>query len=338
MNIQHTISLKSYNTFGIEASAELFCEVNNLDELAAVLKHNLTLAKPLLIVGGGSNLLLTKDFTGLIIKNSIKGIQVIREEDDHVFVRAGAGESWHQFVLFCIEHGFAGVENLSLIPGNVGAGPMQNIGAYGVELKDVFHELEAIRISDLQQKTFSKEECHFGYRESVFKKEMKGLYIITSVTLKLNKKPVYNTTYGAIQQELDRMGVKELNIKAISDAVINIRRSKLPDPAFLGNAGSFFKNPEIPVAQYELLKKEYPALVAYPATAGYMKVAAGWLIEQCGWKGKRVGNTGSHKDQALVLVNYGGATGQEIYNLALEISRSVQQKFGVTIDPEVNVI
>ncbi len=338
MNIQHAVSLKPYNTFGIDVSAELFCEVSGTDELAAVLKQNQGAAKSLLIIGGGSNLLLTKDFKGLVIKNSIKGIQVIHEEEDYVLVRAGAGESWHQFVLYCIEHKLAGVENLSLIPGNVGAGPMQNIGAYGVELKDVFQELEAIRISDLQQKTFRKEECNFGYRESVFKKELKGQYIITSVTFKLTKKPVFNTRYGAIETELQRMGVKELSIKAISDAVIHIRQSKLPDPAVLGNSGSFFKNPEISIQQYEAVKAAHPGLVAYPAGEGQMKIAAGWLIEQCGWKGKRVGNAGSHKDQALVLVNYGGATGQEIYALALEIQRSVQEKFGITIEPEVNVI
>lgn len=336
--MQNAVSLKPYNTFGIDVNAARFTEISNVEELKSVLRDHYHSGGPLLILGGGSNVLFSGDFNGLVIKNNIGGIQVVHEDSDYIYVCAGAGVVWHQFVLYCIDHGYAGVENLSLIPGNVGAGPMQNIGAYGVELKDTFHELEALRISDLQQKTFTKEECAFGYRESVFKKELKGQYIITSVTFKLSKHPVFQTTYGAIQQELERMGVKELSIKAISDAVIHIRRSKLPDPAVLGNAGSFFKNPEIPVAQYDLLKKDYPALVAYPASPGNMKVAAGWLIEQCGWKGKRVGNTGSHKDQALVLVNYGGASGEEIYNLAVEISNSVKEKFGIDIIPEVNVI
>lgn len=336
--MQQNVSLKPYNTFGIDVSSSRFCDVTSADELVALLKDEEHSTQPLLILGGGSNMLLTKDFNGLVIKNSIKGIEIIKEDNDFVFVKAGAGEVWHQFVLYCIANNFAGVENLSLIPGNVGAGPMQNIGAYGVELKDVFHELEAIHIKDRTIRTFSKEDCRFGYRESVFKKEVKGQYVITSVTFRLKKKPVLNTSYGAIEQELQRMGVTQPTIKTVSDAVIHIRQSKLPDPAVLGNAGSFFKNPEIAVEHYEKVKTQHPGLVAYPASEGRMKVAAGWLIEQCGWKGKRVGNTGSHKDQALVLVNYGGANGDEIYKLALEIQKSVRERFNITIEPEVNVI
>ncbi|MEP7265726.1 MAG: UDP-N-acetylmuramate dehydrogenase [Bacteroidota bacterium] len=338
MKMQEAVSLKPYNTFGIDVSANRFVEVTSAEELITLLKNEEHSTQPLLILGGGSNLLLTKDFNGLVIKNSINGIAVTTEDDDYVFVKAGAGEVWHHFVLFCIENNLAGVENLSLIPGNVGAGPMQNIGAYGVELKDVFQQLEALHIKDRTMKIFSKEECRFGYRESVFKNVVKGQYIITSVTFRLNKIPVLNTSYGAIEQELQRMGVKEPTIKSVSDAVIHIRRSKLPDPAVLGNAGSFFKNPEIEMEHYEKVKLQHPGLVAYPAAEGRMKVAAGWLIEQCGWKGKRVGNTGSHKDQALVLVNYGGAKGNEIFDLALDIKRSVQERFGIDIEPEVNVI
>jgi UDP-N-acetylmuramate dehydrogenase len=336
--ILNNVSLQNYNTFGIDVIADRFCEVAHVEDVIEALQSASFNNDPLLILGGGSNILFTGNFHGLVIHNNITGIELLNEDEEHIYIKAGAGVVWHQFVLFCINSNFAGVENLSLIPGNVGAGPMQNIGAYGVELKDVFHELEAVHIATHAVKKFSKEECKFGYRESIFKKEVKGQYIITSVTFRMNKKPTFHTSYGAIQQELDRTGVTELSIKAISDAVIHIRQSKLPDPAKLGNAGSFFKNPEIPFEHYERLKAEYPALVAYAAALGYMKIAAGWLIEQCGWKGKRVGNTGSHKDQALVLVNYGGATGAEIYSLAMQIQKSVKEKFGITIEPEVNVI
>jgi UDP-N-acetylmuramate dehydrogenase len=338
VEILNNVSLQNYNTFGIDVLTDRFCEVTTVEQVIDVLQNSYKTDERLLILGGGSNILLTGNFHGLVIHNNITGIEILNEDDDHIYIKAGAGVNWHQFVLYCINSNFAGVENLSLIPGNVGAGPMQNIGAYGVELKDVFHELQAVHLRTRLVKTFTKEECKFGYRESIFKKEVKGQYLITSVTFRLNKKPVYHTSYGAIQQELEKMGVTEPGIKAVSDAVISIRQSKLPDPAKLGNSGSFFKNPEIPFADYERIKAEYPSLVAYAAAPGYMKMAAGWLIEQCGWKGKRVGNTGSHKDQALVLVNYGGATGDEIYALARQIRKSVQEKFGITIEPEVNVI
>ena len=314
----------------------MLCEVNDANDLLYALNEFKDREK--LILGGGSNILLTRDVSGVVIKNSIKGIERIKEDDRHVWIKAGAGEVWHDLVMYCIRNDLAGIENLSLIPGCVGAGPMQNIGAYGVELKDVFDELHAMQISDFQVRKFNNHECKFGYRESIFKNKLKAQYIITSVTLRLNRQPVFNTKYGAIEQELQRMGVTELSVKAISDAVINIRRSKLPDPAVLGNAGSFFKNPEVTLEHYGQLKADHPDIVAYPTHAGKMKLAAGWLIEQAGWKGKRVGNTGSHKDQALVLVNYGNATGNEIYKLALDIKDSVFQKFGVNIEPEVNII
>lgn len=338
MNIQQNISLKQYNTFGIDVNAKEFVSVDTLEELQILCQAFNLNERKLLILGGGSNLLLTDHFNGMVIHVNLKGIQVMHENDEHVWIKSMAGEVWHKFVLWCVERNFAGLENLSLIPGYVGAAPMQNIGAYGVELKHTFDSLEAVEIATGEIKKFTNDECKFGYRESIFKHEAKGKYIIASVTFKLNKKPLFNTTYGAIQQTLEKMQVNELSIKAISDAVIAIRSSKLPDPKMLGNAGSFFKNPEIDVQQYEQLKANFPELVAYPAGKDKVKLAAGWLIEQCGWKGKVVGHTGSHKDQALVLVNYGNATGQEILDLAQQIQISVKEKFGVDIVPEVNVV
>lgn len=338
MKIQQNISLKPYNTFGIDVYAREFVEVNNLDELCILCAAFNLSDRKLLVLGGGSNVLLTQDFDGMVIKMNLKGITVVGDNEDYTWLKAMSGEVWHDFVLNCIDRDLSGVENLSLIPGCVGASPMQNIGAYGVEIKDTFDSLEAVEIATGELVKFTNADCKFGYRESIFKHEAKGKYIIASVTFKLNKKHKFNITYGAIQQTLEKNGVTTPTVKAISDAVISIRESKLPNPKVLGNAGSFFKNPEIPVAQFDALKAEYPTIVGYPASAGHIKVAAGWLIEQCGWKGKLVGHAGSHKDQALVLVNYGGATGNEIWQLAMDIQASVQQKFGVTINPEVNVI
>lgn len=337
MKLQSQISLKAYNTFGIDVKAAEFVQVDNIEEVKVLCQAFNLAERRLLILGGGSNVLLTKDFDGMVILNRIRGIEVVAEDDQFVWVKAMAGEVWHDFVKWCIERNLGGVENLSLIPGCVGAAPMQNIGAYGVELKNVFDSLEAISIVDGEVAKFTRERCQFGYRESIFKHEEKGKHVIVSVTFKLLKTPRFNTTYGAIQLVLDKYNVKELSVKAISDAVIEIRTSKLPDPKVLGNAGSFFKNPEIPEPQYQKLKELHPGLVAYPAGEGMIKIAAGWLIDQCGWKGKRVGNTGSHKDQALVLVNYGGANGKEILQLALDIQKSVKEKFGILINPEVNI-
>lgn len=335
--VQQNISLKPFNTFGIDVRAAQFAEVTNIAGLRQIYENYP--ADKVMILGGGSNILLTGNVEGIVLKNSIKGINVAREDDDFFYVKAGAGEVWHELVLYCIERGFAGIENLSLIPGSVGAGPMQNIGAYGVEIKDVFYELEAFNIKTGAMETFTIDDCEFGYRESVFKRRYKGKYVITSVTLRLRKKPVFNISYGAIESELKAMGVKDLSIKAISDAVINIRRSKLPDPAEIGNSGSFFKNPEIPLEKYQELKEKFPAIVGFPLeNTNMVKLAAGWLIEQCGWKGKRVGNTGAHKNQALVLVNYGNATGKEVYDLAMQIQQSVTEKFDVLLEPEVNII
>ena len=338
MNLQQHVNLKPYNTFGISAFAEYFAEIHSVDDLLQIINNETLQNLPKLILGGGSNLLFTQDYKGLIIKNSIKGIEKIKEDQQHVFIKAYAGEVWHDLVQYAINHNYGGIENLSLIPGQVGAAPMQNIGAYGVEIESVLDSLEAIDLQNGKTRIFTKNECNFGYRESIFKKEAKGKYCIISVTLKLNKQPVFNTSYGAIQEMLQKMNVTELNIKAISDAVIHIRTSKLPDPKILGNAGSFFKNPEIAKEQFLQLQQQYLTIPYYPAAEDKIKVPAGWLIEQCGWKGKRVGNTGSHAQQALVLVNYGNATGEEIKKLSQQIQQSVQEKFGIDLTPEVNFV
>jgi len=337
MNIREEVSLKRYNTFGIDVKTKFFTEVSAVDDVREICSDKQFGKTRKLILGGGSNILFTKDFDGLVIKNNFKGIAVDKENTEHVYIKAGAGENWHNFVLHCISQNYAGIENLSLIPGNIGAGPMQNIGAYGVELKDVFHELEAYEISSGDIRKFSADDCRFGYRESVFKNIHKDKFIIISVTLRLHKKPEYNTTYGAIEQELEKMGVKELNIAAISQAVCNIRRSKLPDPAEIGNAGSFFKNPVVSNELFQTIKNEFPSVVGYPS-GKEMKLAAGWLIEQCGWKGYRKDDYGVHKNQALVLVNYGNAKGDDIYNLSQDVMDAVNKKFGVVLEREVNIV
>lgn len=335
MIIHENFPLKPFNTFGIDAIAKKFSSFGNKEELAAIIDGN---RESLLILGGGSNVLFTKNFDGLVLKNEIKGIEVLCEDENDVYVKVGAGEVWHEFVKFCIQNNFSGVENLALIPGSVGASPMQNIGAYGVEIKSVFHSLEAFHLKDHSVLIFTNEDCKFGYRESVFKNKYKGEFAILSVTYRLAKQPRFNTSYGAIEEELQRMGVKDLSIQAIAQAVINIRTSKLPNPAEIGNAGSFFKNPEIAAAQFELLKNEYPSMPGYPLEGQKVKLAAGWLIEQCGWKGYRKGHAGCHAKQALVLVNYGGVKGNEILELSEEIIQSVKKKFNVQLEREVNII
>jgi UDP-N-acetylmuramate dehydrogenase len=334
--IRENISLQPYNTFGIDVAAKKFAAFQTVDELAELVSTNTN--DPHLILGGGSNILFTKNFDGLVLKNELKGIELVKEDASHFYVKAEAGENWHQFVLHCIQHGYAGVENLSLIPGNVGASPMQNIGAYGIEIKDVFHSLEAFNLDEKKVVNFSANDCAFGYRESVFKRKYKGQFVILSVTFRLNKHPEFNTTYGAIELELQQMNVKELSIAAISQAVINIRSSKLPDPKQIGNAGSFFKNPEIPNQQFLKLKKDHPGISAYPLANGNTKLAAGWLIEQCGWKGFREGDAGCHAKQALVLVNYGNATGEHIFDLSTRVIDSVKEKFDVQLEREVNIV
>ncbi|MCX2739124.1 UDP-N-acetylmuramate dehydrogenase [Pontibacter anaerobius] len=338
MKLQTDFSLKPYNTFGIDVKARLFARFDSVAELHELLQSPELKQEQKLILGGGSNLLFTKDFDGLVLQNGIKGVEKVAEDEEHVYLKAGGGEVWHEFVLHTLNMDLGGIENLSLIPGTVGAAPLQNIGAYGVELKDVFQELEAVHIETGEVKTFDNEACRFGYRESVFKNELKGQYIVTHVTFKLHKKHHLNTSYGAIKTTLEEMQVHEPSIHLVSAAVCHIRQSKLPDPKQIGNAGSFFKNPEIPLSKYEELQRQYPAIPSYPVSETTVKVPAGWLIEQCGWKGKVIGNYGVHKNQALVLVNYGGAKGEDIRKLAFEVIQSVEDKFGIKLSPEVNII
>jgi len=343
MQIHENISLRPYNTFGMEVNARYFTCFKNLDELGSLIEH--FKGYPNLILGGGSNVLFTEDYNGVVFKNEIAGISKVNEDDEYVYIRAGAGENWHQFVLYCVDQDWAGIENMSLIPGNIGATPMQNIGAYGVEIKDVFYQLEAFHLEEKKTVTFTKNECAFGYRESIFKRKFKGQFAILNVTFQLRKKPVFNTSYGAIEKEMDRMGVKELSIKAISNAVINIRSSKMPETSEAGNAGSFFKNPDVTNEHFLQLKKEFPGIVGHAIPNGHIKLFAGWLIEQCGpnenglsWKGYRRGDAGCHSEQALVLVNHGKATGTEIYELSEDIFQTVKAKFGVQLEREVNII
>jgi len=338
---QQNFSLKKYNTFGIEVFAKYFADFADkhtlqeaVDKISNLKKSTL---KSLLILGGGSNILFTRNFEGWVLKNEIKGIDTVHEDEEYVYVKSGGGENWHRFVIHCIQYNLCGVENLSLIPGNVGASPMQNIGAYGVEIKDVFHSLEAFHLEEKKIYTFSLNDCKFGYRESVFKKKYKDQFAILDVTFRLRKRPTYNISYGAVEKELENMGVKELSIQAISQAIINIRQSKLPDPSFIGNAGSFFKNPEVQKQKFEILKSKYENIPGFQLDNGNIKLAAGWLIEHCGWKGYRKGDTGCYPKQALVLVNYGNASGKEIYELSKEIKQSVKEHFGVVLEREVSI-
>lgn len=336
MQVDQYVDLKAYNTFGLSCVADSLVRIHSMEALATYFESNGP--KPALILGGGSNLLLTQNIPGRVLKIEIPGIEVVAEDADHVFVKVGAGVVWHEFVLHCIANNWAGVENLSLIPGNVGAAPMQNIGAYGMEIKWVFHKLEAYLTDDKCWQSFDLEDCNFGYRESVFKRALRNKAVIATVTFRLNKKPDFNTSYGAIEAELERRGISELSIKAVSDAVIAIRQSKLPDPMKIGNSGSFFKNPVIASDHFDSLKKDFPEIVGYAAEDGMMKVAAGWLIERAGFKGKRFGNYGVHDKQALVLVNYGGALGSEIFKLSEDIIQTINTKFGIVLEREVNVI
>lgn len=337
MLIKENVSLKMLNTFGVDVTSKYFVEAFSMDEIKEIISLPVFQKSNKLILGGGSNLLFTKNFDGLVLKNSLKGIEIINEDADSYYIKAAAGEIWHEFVMHCVNKNYAGLENLSLIPGCVGASPMQNIGAYGVEIKDRFFELEAIDVETGTVQKFNNQQCEFGYRESVFKKKLKNKFIIISVTFKLNKIPKFNISYGAIEKELEVMGVQNLSIQSISKAVCNIRSSKLPNPAEIGNAGSFFKNPEITKQQFEKLNIQFPEIVAYNLENGNMKLAAGWLIEKCGWKGKSFGDAGVHKNQALVLVNYANATGSEIFELSEKIIDSVKNVFGVELEREVNI-
>ncbi len=333
MNILKKISLKKHNTFGIESVAKNFVTVNSFKEL----KEIISLEKDIFLLSGGSNMLLTKNIDKLVVHLNIKGIIVNDSDTDFVFVTAEAGENWHDFVVWCISQNYGGLENLSLIPGYVGSSPIQNIGAYGVEIKDTFHQLEALEIETGKLHIFTNKDCDFGYRNSVFKNKLKGKFIITNVTFKLTKHShKINISYGAIQTKLNN----KINpsLKEISEAIIRIRQSKLPDPKEIGNSGSFFKNPVIDTNSFEKLLKQYPEIPHYIVSNTEVKIPAGWLIEQCGFKGKRFGDAGVHEKQALVLVNYNNATGQEIYNLAQHIQETIFQKFNISLEIEVNVI
>jgi len=337
MKIQTNFSLKNYNTFGIEAKAKQFVAVHNTTELQSILEKNRLEKK--FILGGGSNMLLTQDIDALVIHVDLKGKRIIREDDDFVWVESQAGENWHEFVLWTIDQNFGGLENMSLIPGNVGTTPVQNIGAYGTEIKDTFYSCEAMTIENQKIRTFTKAECHFGYRESIFKNEAKDQYIITSVIFKLTKRNhKINISYGDISGELAKNNITIPTLKDVSNAVIAIRQSKLPDPKELGNSGSFFKNPILLKKDFEKIHLQFPEMKYYEISESEVKVPAGWLIEQAGFKGKRFGDAGIHKNQALVLVNYGNATGKEILDVSKNIQETIFRIFGIHIDAEVNVI
>ncbi|WP_207536106.1 UDP-N-acetylmuramate dehydrogenase [Desertivirga arenae] len=335
--ILENISLKNFNTFGVEAKARWFADINKEDDLINLFSDPKWMSTERLIVGGGSNMLFTQDFDGLVIRVNIKGITQIEDGDD-VYVTAGGGEVWNNLVNYCVDRDFAGMENLSLIPGSVGASPVQNIGAYGVELKDVFFSCRAYMIETGAILSFSNTDCKFDYRDSIFKKELKGKVIITAVTYKLSKKPSLNITYGAIAAELQNREIEAPTIKDISTVVSAIRVSKLPDPSTIGNAGSFFKNPVVSKDTFERIQSVFPDTVHYCLPNNTVKLAAGWLIEQCGWKGKKIGQAGTWKNQALVLVNYGNASGLDIYDISEKIILDVKDKFGVLLEREVNVI
>ncbi len=337
IKIQSHFSLKNYNTFGIEAQAKQFVAVHNIPELASVLQQHKEEKK--FILGGGSNMLLTQDIDALVIHIDLKGIKILDENEDFVFVECQAGENWHEFVVWTLSHNYGGLENMSLIPGNVGTTPVQNIGAYGTEIKDTMVSCDAIKIDSQQMKTFTNSECHFGYRESIFKQAEKDQYIITAVVFQLTKRHhKINTAYGDIQSELAKNGIINPTIQDVSNAVITIRQSKLPDPKELGNSGSFFKNPILLKTDFEKIHQQFPEMKFYEVSKTEVKVPAGWLIEQAGFKGKRFGDAGVHKNQALVLVNYGNATGQEILAVSKDIQSTIYEKFGIHIEAEVNVI
>lgn len=335
--MQENVSLLPFNTFGIDVKAKLFSEFSTEKELFDLIELNKTKKETILILGGGSNVLFTKNLDLWVWKNNLKGIELISDQNDYVILKVGAGEVWHNLVSYCVEKNFGGIENLSLIPGCVGAGPMQNIGAYGVELKDVCVEVECMDRETGQKIKFSSIECEFGYRESIFKNKVKDKYVITHVHFKLSKNAKVNTQYGSIKDELAIMGIENPSIKDVSEAVINIRKSKLPDPALLGNAGSFFKNPVIDEQEFKRIEALFPTIVSYPSGNGKIKLAAGWLIEQCGLKGFRDKDAGIHQKQALVIVNYGKSTGKELWDLSEKVIAAVKNKFGVELEREVNI-
>ncbi len=339
IEVKENVDLFPFNTFHIHAVCRYLVTIRTEEEAREVFEGGLFRSHRHLVLGGGSNILLTGDFDGVVVKNELSGISVQQEDDDTISLRVGSGENWHRLVLHCVERDLGGIENLSLIPGTVGAAPMQNIGAYGVEIREVIRSVEAIELKTGASRVFDRDECAFGYRESIFKQELRDQYFISSVTLTLTKRNHrFNVSYGAIQDVLRKKNIHDLSIRAISDAVIDIRSSKLPNPSVIGNAGSFFKNPSVDADFFERLKKEYPAIPSFPGEKSLVKLPAAWLIEQCGWKGKTLGSIGVHKHQALVLVNYGDGEGQKIWQLARDIQSSVREKFDIVLQPEVNVL
>ncbi len=338
MEIAKNYSLKRFNTFGVDAAAKAFVNAGSEDELFEILSDDGLKSYSRFILGGGSNILLTKDYNGLVIKNSIPGIEIIAEDEQTVIVEAGAGVNWNELVSYCVDRNLGGIENLALIPGTAGAAPVQNIGAYGEELSETFVSLRGFYTETGKPGIFYKSDCSFGYRYSIFKSELKNKFAVSKIRLRLNKDPEIKTGYGNVKDELEKTGKSSFTIKDVSEAVTRIRKEKLPDPSVIGNAGSFFKNPEIGPEQYNLLKENHPDIKAYPLDNGKIKLPAAWLIDKAGWKGARKGNTGTHSRQALVIVNHGGATGEEILRFAKEIKRSVYEKFEVVLEEEVNII
>jgi len=338
MQIIKNKSLANLNTFRIDVNAKYFSSINSIQELQSLCEHSIYSKNELFILGGGSNILLTKNVDSLVIKNDIKGIEILKDDDDTVEIMAGGGENWHEFVMFCVAREYGGIENLSLIPGNIGAAPMQNIGAYGVEIKDTFQYLNAFHIQSGEIHQFNNNDCQFGYRESIFKNKFKGEYIILNIVLKLSKKPRVNSSYGDIEKKLIEWDINNPSIKDISDAVISIRESKLPNPKKIGNSGSFFKNPIINSEQFKTLLDNYPNVVYYKMDNDLFKIAAGWLIDNAGWKGKTFNNYGIHKKQALVLVNYGGASGSDINDLSEKIIDDIHEKYKIKLEKEVNIL
>ncbi len=338
MLVEQNASLKNLNTFHIDARADLIASIVNIDDLDEIFTTYKYKAKKKLILGGGSNILFTRNYLGIVLKMEINGIEVVEDSSDSVIVGFGAGENWHQCVLWCIEQGLGGIENLSLIPGTIGAAPMQNIGAYGVEIKEIFHSLEAYEIKSGKIVKFYNEDCKFGYRYSIFKGALKDKYVITRVFLRLTKKPVFNIEYGNLKEKLEEMGVWSLDLKNVSQAVIDIRQAKLPDPMEIGNAGSFFKNPVIETDYFESLQAAFENIPGYKVDKENTKVPAAWMIDQCGWKGKRIGDIGVHDKQALVLVNHGNGAGKDILELSRDIQKSVFKTFGVQLETEVNIV
>lgn len=335
--IQKSISLRNFNTFGFDINCSLFCQIQSVDELQSIWKTTLIPHSNPFILGGGSNILFTDNYPGLILKNEIYGREIIKENDDQIWVKFGGGEIWHNCVMWAVENGWGGMENLSLIPGTMGAAPIQNIGAYGVEVEQIFEYLEAFDLLEGKLVKIQHADCNFGYRDSIFKNEAKGRYFICAVVLRLNKNPQINLSYGDIAQTLEQQGVNNPGIADVSRAVIAIRSSKLPDPKEIGNCGSFFKNPVIPLSLFEQIKMQHADIRSFPASEGNVKIPAAWLIEKSGWKGYRAGDAGVHTRQALVLVNYGNAKGSEIRNLAFAIQKDVFEKFGVLLEMEVNM-